>query len=647
MRNMRFVGLIVLFMCIGVKSLRAQSIFHDVTEQSGVDFQHVLPSFGLDLTFGTGAAWIDCDSDGDLDLYISQRNGPNHLYRNNWVGRGTLDFTNIAEGDALDIEHDGAGVSVADYDNDGDDDIYLANSDQDVLLQNDGFCNFTDVTAQAFPGFPSFLPGRGTTASWGDLNNDGWLDLYVSNHLGIFYNANISTQDFLFLNNGNSPTTFTNISTELVGDYDEDGIEDIQGLGFIASLTDLDQDGDLDIFATNDCPFGPEDNKIWINDGGLEFTEISDDLGPSIGGKRVENELLPKPDCQNVMGVAVGDPNRDGIQDYFLTNWNEVNETPIFLYNHNDSLIDKTLEVGLKDRLVPDNSTLRITWGTCFIDYDHDMLLDLAVAAGILDGDDESIFSLQPNLLYHNDGIEDDLPQYRRISDEESGFGDFYKGRTLIAGDYDLDGDQDLLLINYGRKAILYQNVHQNDNNWVNIELKGAGPSMSNRNGIGAKIKLSTPDGVTQSIETRSGSSLGGGDDLTSYFGLGQNTDYSVKVEWPSGKETHHDNLPINSRIQLYEENNNSEEITNSPFSLSPNPIADIANVVVNIVHQSNVKIFLLDPSGKEINEVFSRANMQPGSYQFELDVEYLEPGYYFLKMDRDKDIDTIKILKN
>jgi hypothetical protein len=180
---------------------------------------------------------------------------------------------------------------------------------------------------------------------------------------------------------------------------------------------------------------------------------------------------------------------------------------------------------------VPETGKERHTWGTIFFDYDLDGFLDLCLAAGTLNRSADA--DPQPNLLYHNDG---NGVSFTDVS-ASSGIDDTGRGRTIVMGDYDNDGDPDLFLVNYGGKVFLFRNDYANTtgHHWLILDLQGAGPPLSNRDGIGAKIKLTTPDGTVQYWETRSGDSLGGGSDLAAYFGLNSNTAVSqVQVTWPS-----------------------------------------------------------------------------------------------------------------
>jgi enediyne biosynthesis protein E4 len=531
-----YVSILLLgWICLPRQTSQAQTLFTDVTLSTLGNVTHA-GSATADIRIGTGAAWFDYDRDGDLDLYMTNRVGGNHLWRND--GNGV--FVDVG---AADASHDGAGVAVADYDNDGDLDIYLANGDDDVLLKNQltesGTATFVDVTATAFAGITT--PQRGTSASWGDYDKDGYLDLYVTNHKEI-NGSGTGTQDRLFHNNGDG--TFTDVSYLL-------GLENLGGYGFIAGWTDYDNDSDLDIFLINDCPYGPVGTKLFRNDGGTDplawrFTEVSEIVGAA--------------DCRNGMGIAVGDYDRDGWQDYFYTNRGR----PLLLHNNGGTFTDMTAAAGLDDNRVPETGKKRLTWGTIFFDYDLDGFLDLCVAAGTLQPNGTADGDPQPNLLYHNDG---NGTSFTDVS-ASSGIDDTGRGRTIVMGDYDNDGDPDLFLVNYGEKVHLFRNDYANTtgHHWLILDLQGAGPPLSNRDGIGAKIKLTTPDGVVQYWETRSGDSLGGGSDLAAYFGLNSNALVSqVQVTWPSGTVQTVMDLLADQRMTIVETPQLSQITVTSP----------------------------------------------------------------------------------
>ncbi len=608
---------LVLFVSYG-NTARAQ-LFTKVESTSGLAMTHNngykqgnSNTDDIMMNVGTGAAWFDYDNDGDLDLYITQRrdaNGtlPNKLYQNN--GGNPPTFTDVAASvGADDPNNHGCGVSVADYDNDGDRDIYLANCTEDVLLQNQlcdgvscsGTATFVDVTATAF-GTSAFLPQRGHSASWGDYDADGCLDLYVTNHMPIDPDAGTpgivgSSQDFLFHNNcesglapsGLAPavaTTFTDVSAMLNLDADDDlgvwgtQVNDLDGWGFAALWTDIDEDGDLDLYLLNDCPFGltdfgrTDDNKLWRNDGvpGVDdpanwpFVEISDALGPLTTTGKGDGGGT-KPDCQNAMGIGVGDYDRDGDQDYFYTNLEAdgvpdpgvqsatlvENQIPnVATATYSGEFVDMTSTAGLFQAIVPGSNPTegRITWGSVFFDYDLDERPDLAVASGAI-FDNKN----QPNLLYHNDNgaTFSDVSTGSGIEDAELG-----GTKTIVMGDYDADGDPDLLGIAFGEPVHLYRNDNANGNAWLIIDLEGLGPAAggSNRDGIGARIRIrGEQDGSVQFVEVHSGTNLGGGDDIGAYVGLGTNTSANVRVQFIGGGDTGFiTGIPVNQRIKISE----------------------------------------------------------------------------------------------
>jgi hypothetical protein len=538
---MKLRFLLFLLMCLHLR-VGAQHFSNEARDQ-GVRILHDAGSH--ESLVSTGACWFDCDGDGDLDLFVMNE-GANHLFRNNRIGTGTADFTDIANGDLLNADNGGSAVAAADYDNDGDNDLYIANYLDDVLLQNDGNGNFTDVTSTAFPGISPFVSSYGTTVAWGDLNNDGWLDLYVGNYT---FDQDIYefSNDFLFISNGGDPVTFSDRSDLLAGDVDGDGIDDLKGYSWAAIMTDFDNDGLLDIYATNDCPHSREDSKLWRNLGDLEFSEVSIDIGPDTRGKIIFGERLG--DCFNAMGITRGDVNRDGYLDYHMSNIHNVNENTVLFMNRGGTFVNASYSAGLDDNIFKPEIGLLFTWGTLFFDYDLDRRLDLITAGG-------SFFSPldMPNFLYHNESGEvGEIPILTEVDREVSGVSSDLLSRTVIIGDYDMDNDPDLYMTNFKGITALYRNNIDNGNNSVAINLKGAGPPLSNLNGIGAKIYLTTADQLRQLHEVHSGSGLGGGDDMAAYFGLAEYTLANTEIVWPSGIRQSLSDVSANQRITIDE----------------------------------------------------------------------------------------------
>ena len=602
-------SLLCALVCLASSLAAAGTVFTDVTASTLGSVVHGASPQTDDILMDTGAAFFDYDRDGDLDLYMTNRIGPNRLWRND----GHRVFVDVAATVGADGGgHDGSGVAAADYDNDGDLDLYLANSDGDVLLKNQltetRTATFLDVTATAFPGITT--PQRGTSASWGDYDKDGYLDLYITNHRALPGTA-VGSQDRLFYNNGDG--TFTDVSSLLMaGDSNGDGNDDnIGGYGFIASWTDYDNDGDLDIFLINDCPFGPVGTKLFRNDGGTDpldwrFTEVSENVGAA--------------DCRNGMGIAVGDYDRDGWPDYFYTNI----YSPLLLHNDGGSFTDVTAAAGLEQDYVPDTGKKRVTWGTIFFDYDLDGFLDLAVAAGTLTVVTNN--DPQPNLLYHNDG---NGLTFTDVS-QGSGFDDPGRGRTVIMGDYDNDGDPDLFLVNYGEPCHLYRNDLANTTgyHWLILDLQGAGPPLSNRDGIGAKIELTTPDGVEQYWETHSGTSLGGGSDLAAYFGLNDNNVASeIQVTWPDGAIQTLTDVAGNQRTKIIEPSGPASITVISPNGREKWLKGTTQTITWTSDLSGNVKIILLNGRARVATIAASTPNT--GSYSWTVPTNLADSNKY------------------
>jgi ASPIC/UnbV protein/type IX secretion system substrate protein/VCBS repeat protein len=489
-------------------NVESQTPFTDVTVATGITnpLNNILPlkhdgaSVMDEFFLGSGAAWFDYNEDGYLDLYITMRDGANFLYRNDGPdGNGDYHFTDVAALLGIqDASGDGSGVVIADYDNDGFKDIYICSGLVDRLYKNNGGTSFTDVTASA--GLSTTDDSRTPSASWGDYNNDGYLDLYITRYRPRFSANSLTWLDQLYLNDGDG--TFTDVS-DLILETNRDGY------GFIGGWSDYDNDGDVDIILINDCFNVEGKSRIFRNDGGNDpvndwiFTEVSAAVGVD--------------DCSNGMGLAVGDINHDGWMDFANSDIGPIN---LWLNDGDGTFTDIASSAG-----VDGQSAAYYTWGLSFIDYNLDTWMDLFICAGALSIPGPPP-AAQSNFFFENDGDETftDISTAVDMDDDNV-------SRNAVFGDYDNDGDPDILLINYDDNVMLKQNNTNNGNSWFQIKLLDL---TGNRDGIGARIKITTPDAVDQYYEVRSGSNLGGGDDITAYFGLGTNTTVSsIEVTWP------------------------------------------------------------------------------------------------------------------
>lgn len=460
-----------------------QALFRDVSVAAGVA---VAARQGNEKLIGQ--AWGDYDRDGWPDLYVTDSAGPNTLFHNN--GDGTFVVSDHSAALSL-PDAESSGVVFADYDNDGWPDLYVLNWGANVLYHNDGGAGFTAVTATAGVGDT----GHGKSAAWGDYDQDGYLDLYVANW-SCYPDCGRPTtgdRDRLYHNNGDG--TFTDASNLLSGKT--------MGAGFAVSFTDFDNDGDPDIYLVNDEFINPVGNALWRNDGsgcdGWCFTDVSLEAGAN---QRVMG-----------MGLATADYDNDGDMDLYFSNSGPMT----LLQNLGDgTFADVSTDTGA------DLGRELVGWGAVFFDYNNDGWRDLYLAVS-----DRTSGEDPRDVLLRADG--------------EGGFTEIMDsgldttGRTLgvAYADYDRDGWVDLVVGNYNQGYVLYRNAGIAGNHRLVLDLIGGGPA--NRDAIGARVTVTTVDGRTQTQEVQSGSSLGAGNALTLYFGLGTSAAANVTVTWPDG----------------------------------------------------------------------------------------------------------------
>lgn len=525
-RRLEYCFCIIFNLVTAVSYAQMSVQFVDVTTEAGITFKHVSGAsdrkFYLE-TMGSGAAFLDYDNDEDLDLYIV--NGAplpgfeigtpptNALYQNDGNG-GFAEVTKQAG--VGDIGY-GMGCVAADYDNDGDTDLYVTNFGKNLLYQNNGDGTFSDATVDA---------GVGNGEKWSsscafvDYNHDGNLDLYVVNYLDydlrtdqdwfdprgrrIYSNPQVyaGVPDTLYRNNGNG--TFTDV-TRQAGIYNKTG----KGLG--VTCGDYDNDGRIDIYVANDTT----PNFLYRNSGDGRFV----DIGPFAGAAYNEHGV-----AEGGMGVDFGDYNNDGSLDIFVTNFS--NETNTLYHNTADgALVDFTNIAGLGEV-----SFLKLAFGTKFFDADNDGALDLFIANGHLyPTESDSLEYAQTDQLFLNTGEGD----FVDVSEQS---GDYFSirmvGRGTSFGDYDNDGDTDIFVVNLNQEGVLLRNEDGNRHNWLAIKTVGV---KSNRAGIGTRVEV-VAHARSQMKEVQAGSSYLSGHDLRLIFGLGMETKAEmVKVTWPSG----------------------------------------------------------------------------------------------------------------
>ena len=525
--------------------------FIDVTAGSGIDFTHVSGDehqrFIIE-TMGGGAAFLDYDADGYLDLYLVNgvRGGEappesrSRLYRNEPGGPGGRRFADVTAESGTGGRGWGMGCAVADYDNDGDVDLYVTYWGANRLYRNRGGGGFEEQAAAAGVADESW----GTSAAFGDLDADGFLDLYVANYLEFDLedppNEGRPCTGYKGLEGFCGPMGIPGQPDLLYRNLGDGGFEDITaatGIGrhrlpaLGVAFADYDDDGDQDVYVANDS----EPNLLWRNDGGWVLRETA-----ALAGAAYSEEGR----SQAGMGVDFGDWDNDGDLDLFVTNFSDDVNT---LYRNlgDGTFDDATAAAGLTGSVRP-----LLGWSTALFDADNDGWQDLFVANGHLYPQLEihptGLRYPQRNLFYWNQG------GYFREAGTESGaaMAETRVSRGAAFGDYDNDGDVDLLVVNLNERPTLLRNEGGNANAWLGLELEGG---ASNRDGIGARVRV-TAGGRTQVQEVRRGYGYQSQSDPRLLFGLGSAQQVErVHVTWPSGSTRTLETVGVRQYLQLRE----------------------------------------------------------------------------------------------
>jgi hypothetical protein len=491
---------------------------------------------------GAGCAFFDFDNDGWMDIYLVN-SGPsnfhhpahplsNALYRNNRDGT----FTDVTAKAGVAGGGYGMGVAVGDYNGDGLPDLYITQVGQNILYRNNGDGTFSDVTKQAGVG----AGGWSSSAVWFDYDNDGRLDLFVcqfaefdmlhgcgkdsagQRHYCIpkIFNPMPS---WLFHNNGDG--TFTDVSKAT-------GISEMLGKAWGVVATDLNNDGRMDLFVSNDTV----PNFLFMNRGGkFEETALAAEVAYSADGR-----------ARSGMGVDSADFNDDGLMDLFVAN---IDEEFFSLYkNDGDGTFDDVatpVGIGMATRSMSG-------WGLKFFDYDNDGDLDLIAASGfpddLFDVASSAVQWRQPLLLFHHEG-----KAFRDVS-ASSGpvFAKKFPARGLAIGDFMNDGGVDVLINNNNEAPLLLRNNVGKVNNWLGVRLVGR---KSNPDAVGARVSYQAGD------LKRSRMKVGGGSFLSSHdprmlLGVGRRMKIdSLEVRWPlpGGSVERFTDLPLNRYITIVE----------------------------------------------------------------------------------------------
>jgi hypothetical protein len=531
----------------GAGAAKPRPVFVDVTDEAGIRWgirTLALRGWNLVETMGGGGGWVDYDRDGWLDVYLVSYSTERQedtgepvgdaLYRNN--GDGT--FTEVTAEAGIRGHRRGQGLAVGDFDNDGWSDLYVSAYEAGVLYRNRGDGTFEDVTERA--GVDNPLWGCSTTFL--DYDRDGWLDLFVSNYLefdpedeGSYPCRMIDEHPFctiakfrgqpslLYRNNGDG--TFTDVSGP-------SGVGALEGKGMGVVAADLDDDGWIDVFQTNDST----PNFLFHNlgDGRLEDVALQAEVGYSPSGQ-----------VTGAMATDAEDVDGDGRLDLIVTNFN--NQGTFLQLNQGDMQFrDQGHRLGLSMPTFTVSS-----FGARFLDYDNDGLIDLFVAAGHPFAPVSKIWPqiryAEPPFLFENDG-----DRFTNVApDRGEALGRPHVGRGVATGDYDNDGDPDVLLLTVSEPPRILRNDGGNRNHWLGVTLIGTG---SARDAIGARVTVTA--GGRERVRAR----VGGASYLTAsdprlLFGLGTvDRVEAVEVVWPSGRVDRVTDVPVDRYVTLTED---------------------------------------------------------------------------------------------
>lgn len=555
---MRLTLSLFALLCIALAPTLQAQTFRIATEEAGL-----APEGAEDFN---GVAVADYDMDGDLDIYMVayRQYDPdlpltwNRLFRNEGNGQ-FIDVT--AEAGALSkvrgFDRGGMGnkfgASWGDYDNDGDPDLFLTNVGPEQLFRNEGNGTFTDVTEEA--GLTHSDDGHTSSSVWWDYDLDGDLDLYI----GVW--AGTTSANRFYQNEGDG--TFVDI-TESTGLGDE-------GRTWTSMPIDANRDGRIDLYVVND--FGP--NKFYENQGNGSFREATAEYGLEDPG--------------HGMGVTVGDYNNDGLFDIYLTNIAEYFPNPLFLNTGDASFENHAEAMGVQDA--------GWAWGTEFFDCDHDGDLDLYVANGyLIDRGSNHFFT---NQLFGNN---EPIFENRSVSSGADGFGE---SRGLTVFDYDDDGDLDLLVANWSEPPSLYANESPSLN-WLKIDLEG---TVSNRDAFGATVRISSQTNTV--YRHNDGVEFLGQSIQPIHVGVGYATMIDeIAVTWPNGTVDFVYDVAANQTIKIVEGHGLSSTSIETPdtpadaltlYHPFPNPFHSSTTLTFNLPGPGDVEVTVYNVLGQEV----------------------------------------------
>jgi hypothetical protein len=546
-------------------------------------------SSNLDFSFGAGVyaggvSFVDYNNDGWDDLTIAtEKDEPVRFFKN--IAGTFIEDTSISINDG---NFETKQIIWVDFDNDNDKDLFLTSKEGTIkLFKNDGNFFFEDISSEA--GLTSFASST-WGASWGDFNNDGYLDIFLS-----FLKSGNTQPNALLKNNGNG--TFTNISASA-------GINQLNDPSFCAAFFDYNNDGWQDVFVTN---HKYDQSYLYENNGDETFTDVSVATGADIKA--------------DGMSSTIADYNNDGWFDIYVTNSAAGN---FHLKNNgNNTFTNIAEDQGTKFS--------NVSWGAVFLDADNDSYLDLYVS-----GQENGTDNLLPSAFYRNNSnLGFTIPNNIGLEDDKR------RSFANAIGDVNNDGLPEIFVVNQFEPHFLWKNETTNTNNWLKIKLVGV---ASNKDGIGNKIEV-IANGKSQFRYTLCGEGYLAQNTSYEFFGLADAaTIETIKITWnKTGIVETLQNIAVNKAITIEEGNGvlSTNSVIKKEATIYPNPSL---NGFYNIFLQENsntATIAVFDVSGRKILLKNSTKN------NTQIDLSSFSTGIYFVRIYTNQKYQTIKVVKN
>jgi len=555
----------------------AQISFEDVADDIGTAY-----SYGSS-TWGGGVSFADFDNDGWDDLTFATEEGTEiYFLKNNDGNFSSITLNGISN------TFKTKQVIWIDYDNDGDQDFFVTGFEGvNKFYKNDGDMNFTDVSS-SIGFFETDLFTYGV--SFADMDNDGDLDAFISNRDG----EADDQRNYLYRNDEG---TFIDIT-------DSAGLSMSSHLSFCSIIFDYNKDGFQDIYISNDKPDNL--NILYKNNGDGTFDDVSEYSGAGIG--------------INAMTTTIGDYNNDGWFDIYITNTPEGNE---LLRNNGDGTFTNVAEATA-------TTFNSVGWGAVFLDADLDGLLDLYVSSDF----DGSVGSFLSSAFYHQQNNE------TFIIPENIGFQeDTRKSYTNAIGDIDNDGKPDIIVGNDIEPNFLWSNKTVNENNWLKVKLEGV---ISNRDGIGNTIEINI-GGQSQYRYTLAGEGYLSQNSFYEFFGLANATEVDyVKVTWTAtGESEIINNIAANQAITIKEGSGVLSSVNNlkdTTFSIYPNPSAN-GIFKISVSNQEIVSLQVFDISGRLITKKIDLKNND------QINLSQYQKGVYIGRFSSETKNEVLKLI--